>query len=91
MIRDAKTIEVGAPGAREKFEAWIARGDAVGVFENGDMSHSQYGHLLFAPLDPEDQERLPIGKAHANDGPHGLGWRYLLQSIEKTLGPFVFV
>ena len=81
---------VTAPNARETFERWIDRGDAVGVFVNMDLGHQNRGHCLYTPLDTEEQTRLPIGKAHAPDGRHGLGWRYILQHVVRDLSLFSF-
>lgn len=90
-MSDTKVITVEAPGARSIFERWIARGDSIGVFRNHDLSHPAVGHTLFLPLDAEDIDKVQIGKTHAPDGQHGLGWRYLLDSIETSLDAFEFV
>jgi len=76
--------------APEIFEGWLERGDAIGVFENSDLSSRGMGHTLFIPLDEEEQESFEIGKAHAPDGGHGLGWRYLLKEIVLGLDRFAF-
>ena len=86
----SELIKVEAPGARGAFQRWLDRGDAVGVFTNQDLGHPELGHMLFIPLDPGEQLKLEPGKAHAPDGRHGLGWRYLLTSVERSLDAFAF-
>ena len=89
MSNTTDTITVDAPGARETFLRWLARGDTIGVFQNVDLGHHDMGRRVFIPLGPTEQA-LPIGKAHAPDGHHGLGWRYLLERIEYSLARFTF-
>ena len=84
-------VVVTAPGAKATFQRWIARGDAVGVFSNHDLGHRECGRLVFIPLDAEEQNHLPVGKAHAPDNASwGLGWRYLLDEIVTDISRFQF-
>ena len=91
MTRDKVVIHhVNAPGAKAKFEEWIERGDAIGVFVNQDLGHLQVGHTIFMPIDyGEGRAGLKAG-IHAPDGDHGLGWRYKLMTVTKGLGMFEF-
>ena len=86
----ADTIAVTASGARAIFARWLARGDAIAVFSNHDLGHPQVGHTLFLPLDAEERGRVEIGRTRAPDGTHGLGWRYLLETVTTDLGAFSF-
>jgi hypothetical protein len=70
---------------------WLARGDAIGVFRNADLGHPDIGRAVFIPIAPNEREKLPIGKARAPDGAHGLGWRFLLESVRETIDGFDFV
>jgi hypothetical protein len=83
-------VVVNAPEARGKFEQWLARGEAIGVFENVDLGHYMMGHTVFLPLDAEDQARVEVGKTQAPDGPYGLGWRYRLNLVARSLDEFDF-
>jgi hypothetical protein len=82
---------VDVPGAKETFERWLARGDAIGVFENRDLASLSLGHSIFIPLTSEEQGRVEVNKTKAPDGPHGRGWRYLLQAVEIEIDAFEFV
>lgn len=85
------TVVVDAPNAREVFERWLTRGDAVGVFENVDLSSANCGHKVFMPLDAATQAEAKIGQSQAPDGPHGMGWRYRLVRVARHLDEFAFV
>ena len=84
-------IQVDAAGARETFAAWLARGDAIVMFQNADLSHPNVGHRIFLPLSIEEVARVEVGVTRAPDGAHGLGWRYVLEGIERGLEGFSFV
>lgn len=86
-----KNICVEAPKAQATFRRWLERGDAIGVFTNQDLSSQVAGHQVFIPLDAEDAVAANLGKMQAPDGPHGLGWRYRLTAIERSLAAFTFV
>lgn len=96
MIDDEETarpkkIVIDVPAAKAAFERWLARGDAIGVFQNQDMCSQHLGHVVFLPLTPEEQRSAELHKTHAPDSAqYGLGWRYLLQSIETSLDVFEF-
>ena len=83
-----KLVLVDAPGARGIFERWLTRGDGVGVFTNADLGHYDLGRMVFVPVAAESVE---IGTTRAPDGPHGLGWRYVLTRVVTTLDAFEFV
>lgn len=84
-------IEVENDAAEDAFERWIARGDAIGVFRNHDLGSFNCGHRIFLPLTPEEQGTVEISKTRAPDGPYGLGWRYLLDSVHTNIERFEFV
>lgn len=85
-------VKVDAIGARSTFEEWLNRGDAVGVFENADLSSRSVGHQVFLPLTPDEQESVTPGQTHAPDHPsYGLGWRYLLKTVATSLAAFDFL
>jgi hypothetical protein len=86
-----RIFQVRAPEAREKFQTWLVRGDAVGVFENEDLGHYNLGHLIFVPLTAEEQGRCTVGQTRGPDGQYGPGWRYLLKAVEPTLDGFKFM
>jgi hypothetical protein len=81
---------VTAPNTEEMFKKWLARGDGVGVFENADLGHPEVGRLVFAPVTPDEEKKVRIGQTSLPDGPYGMGWRYLLQAVSKSLTDFEF-
>ncbi len=85
-------IKVDAPTARAAFALWLSRGDAVAVFENADLCHPDQGRLIFTPVTQAEQAAVKVGVTRAPDGrAYGLGWRYILKSIETTIHSFEFV
>ena len=86
-------ILVEAPKAREFFEAWVERGDAVGVFQNSAMDSASFGHVIYLPILSEAYRKgkIHVGKTHAPDGSYGPGWKYLLRVIVRDLSRFKFI
>lgn len=80
-------------GNKATIERWLADGDTwVGVFENRDLGHRDFGARCAFPFALSDGsfERAEIGRVHAPDGRMiGLGWRYVLvakcRDVESAL------
>lgn len=84
-------IIVEAPSAQSAMERWIARGDAIGVFSNHDLSSANVGHKVFLPITNAERSSCIIGKTRAPDHhSYGLGWRYLLDEIATSIDRFEF-
>lgn len=86
----APDIVVTAPGAQALFARWLLRGDGVGVFENTDLGHPAMGQMVFAPVTPEEEKKVTIGRTHLPDGAYGLGWRYILKEVVHEIDRFEF-
>lgn len=81
---------VTALGAEAKFKNWLERGDGVGVFENSDLGHADMGNLVFTPVTPAEEKTVRVGQTALPDGSYGMGWRYLLRAVSKSLTDFEF-
>lgn len=77
---------VEAFGAQEKFKAWLARGDKILVYQNQDLGHPDIGRQMFLP----SAEPRELGSQGPDTAQCGMGWRYILQSIEASLDNFEF-
>jgi hypothetical protein len=63
----------------------------VGVFENKDMSHPWLGHRVAFAFHQHQEQQLAVGQTRAPDNPAiGLGWRYVLVGIARSLDDFEF-
>lgn len=85
-----EAINVDAPGARAIFWKWLKRGDSIGVFQNMALDSASCGHRIFLPITPDEAASYKVGQTRAPDGSYGMGWRYLLQSIECSMAGFTF-
>lgn len=88
-MRDKIVCEV--PSAEPLFRAWLARGDAIGVFQNVAMDSANCGHLCFMPVSPEQRAQVTVGQTRAPDHPSiGLGWKYILQELVDDITRITF-
>lgn len=79
------------PSAEPLFRAWLARGDAIGVFQNVAMDSANCGHLCFMPITPGERIKVTVGQTRAPDHPSiGLGWKYILQEIVEDIARITF-
>ncbi len=77
---------VEAFGAKEKFKAWLDRGDKIVVYQNQDLGHHDLGRLMFIP----SKDAPELGSRGPDTEACGMGWRYTLQAVETTLDAFNF-
>ena len=64
------------PIGPEALETMRSRGGDWFAYQSHDTGSRTLGHLTFLQCGPERTFKVP--PPHAPDGPHGLGWRYLL-------------
>ena len=61
-MTDRLKIRVLAPGAREKFEDWIATRGGVQIWNNGNLSDPGAGPIFTPALQKVEHQRVPTEK-----------------------------
>lgn len=67
-------------------ERWLSDGESwIGVFQNHDLGHSQFGQRIALCFDVKVWDKGEIGKTKAPDTSYGPGFRFILKAKCKTV------